>query len=40
MSYFEPLIAEIQATPLPAGYSEHLRNLLLRLLKRWHSGNN
>jgi hypothetical protein len=40
MSYFEPLIAEIQATPLPAGYSEHLRNQLPRLLKRWRSGNN
>jgi hypothetical protein len=40
MSYFEPLIAEIQAMPLPAGYSEHLRNQLPRLLKRWHSGNN
>ena len=40
MSYFEPLIAEIQAQPLPAGYSEHLRNKLPRLLKRWRSGNN
>jgi hypothetical protein len=38
MSYFEPLIAELQATPLPAGYSEHLRNQLKRLLKKRRSG--
>ncbi len=37
MSYFEPLIAELQATPLPAGYSEHLRNQLKRLLKKRRS---
>jgi len=39
MSYFEPLIAEIQATPLPAGYSEHLRSQLQRLLTKWRSEN-
>ena len=39
MSYFEPLIAEIQVTPLPAGYSEHLRNQLQRLLTKWRSEN-
>ena len=39
MSYFEPLIAEIQATPLPAGYSEHLRNQLQRLLTKCRSEN-
>ncbi len=40
MSYFEPLIAELQATPLPAGYSAHLKNQLQRLLKTWRSENN
>ncbi len=40
MSYFESLIAEIQATPLPAGYPEHLRNQLQRLLTKWRSENN
>jgi hypothetical protein len=40
MSYFEPLIAEIQTKPLPAGYSNHLRNQLQRLLKKWRSENN
>jgi len=39
LSYFEPLIAEIQATPLPVGYSAHLRNQLKRLLKKWRSEN-
>jgi hypothetical protein len=40
MSYFEPLIAELQTTPLPAGYSAHLRNQLQRLLKMWRSESN
>jgi hypothetical protein len=37
VSYFEPLIAEIQATPLPAGYSGYLRDKLPRLINRWRS---
>jgi len=37
MSYFEPLIAEIQATPLPASYFEYLRSQLQRLVKKWRS---
>src|SRR5208283_4372333 len=35
MAYFEPLIAEIQAKPLPAGYSGHLRSTLQRLAEKW-----
>jgi hypothetical protein len=39
MKYFESLIAELEARPLPAGYSEHLRNQLQRLLTKWRSEN-
>jgi len=35
MAYFVPLIAEIQAEPLPTGYSTHLRRHLQRLSERW-----
>jgi hypothetical protein len=35
MAYFEPIIAEIHAKPLPAGYSDHLRNQLQRLVTKW-----
>jgi hypothetical protein len=35
MAYFEPIIAEIHAKPLPAGYSDHLRNQLHRLIIKW-----
>jgi hypothetical protein len=37
MSYFEPLIAEIQAKPLPAGYSKYLNDQVQRLLKKWRA---
>jgi hypothetical protein len=35
MAYFDPLIAEIQAEPLPQGYSTFLRSQLQRLSKKW-----
>ncbi len=35
MAYFEPLIAEIQATPLPAGYSAYLRMKVRQFSKKW-----
>jgi hypothetical protein len=35
MSYFEPLIAEIQAKPLPAGYSAYLRVKVRQFSKLW-----
>lgn len=35
LAYFEPLIAEIQAKPLPAGYSSYLRMKVRRLSKMW-----
>jgi len=35
MAYFEPLIAEIQAKPLPAGYSAYLRKKIQKFSKRW-----
>jgi hypothetical protein len=38
MAYFVPLIAEIQAKPLPAGYSTHLRSQLQRLSETWSKG--
>lgn len=35
MAYFEPLIAEIQAKPLPAGYSAYLQKKIQRFSKSW-----
>jgi len=35
LSYFEPLIAEIQQNPLPAGYSTYLRNQVKQLAAKW-----
>jgi len=35
MAYFEPLIAEIQSKPLPAGYSAHLRKKIRQFSKSW-----
>jgi len=35
MAYFEPLIAEIQAKPLPAGYSGYLRKKIRQFSKSW-----
>ena len=35
MAYFEPLIAEIQAKPLPAGYSAYLGKKIQRFSKSW-----
>jgi hypothetical protein len=35
MAYFEPLIAEIQAQPLPAGYSACLRKKIQQFSKSW-----
>jgi len=35
MAYFEPLVAEVQANPLPNGYSGYLRGKLRRLAQSW-----
>jgi hypothetical protein len=35
LSYFEPLIAEIQEKPLPAGYSGYLRRKVRQFAKSW-----
>jgi hypothetical protein len=35
MAYFEPLVAEVQANPLPDGYSDYLRGKLRRLAESW-----
>ena len=35
MAYFEPLIAEIQANPLPAGYSAYLGKKIQQFSKTW-----
>jgi len=35
MAYFKPLIAEIQAHPLPDGYSHYLKGRLRRLAESW-----
>jgi hypothetical protein len=35
LSYFEPLIAEIQGKPLPAGYSGYLRMKVRQFAKSW-----
>ena len=36
LAYFEPIIAEIQQTPLPPDYSEHLRQEIRQLVRKWH----
>ena len=36
LAYFEPIIAEIQETPLPPDYSAHLRQEIRHLEKKWH----
>jgi hypothetical protein len=36
MAYFEPLVAEAQANPLPDGYSGYLRGKLRRLAESWN----
>jgi hypothetical protein len=35
MAYFEPLLTEVQANPLPNGYSNYLRSKLRRLVEAW-----
>jgi hypothetical protein len=35
MAYFEPLIAEVQANPLPGGYSGYLQRKLQQLAQSW-----
>jgi hypothetical protein len=35
MAYFEPLVAEVRANPLPDGYSVYLRGKLHRLAQSW-----
>jgi hypothetical protein len=35
LSFFEPLIAEVQEKPLPPGYSAYLRNKLKQLGEAW-----
>ena len=35
LAYFEPVIAEIQETPLPPGYSAYLRREIQQLAKKW-----
>jgi hypothetical protein len=35
MAYFEPLVAEVQANPLPDGYSGYLRGKLRRFAQSW-----
>lgn len=35
LAYFEPVIAEIQETPPPPGYSAHLRREIQQLAKKW-----
>ena len=35
MAYFKPLVAEVQANPLPDGYSGYLRRKLRRLAESW-----
>jgi hypothetical protein len=36
LAYFEPVIAEIQETPLPPGYSAYLRREIQQLAIQWH----
>lgn len=40
MAYFEPLIAEIQAKPLPAGYSAYLRVKVQQFSRLWQEAAN
>lgn len=40
MAYFEPLIAEIQAKPLPAGYSAYLRMKVRQFCRLWQEAAN
>ncbi len=35
LSYFEPLIAEIQEKPLPPGYADYLRTKLVQFVENW-----
>ncbi|HSW40343.1 MAG TPA: hypothetical protein VLL97_12720 [Acidobacteriota bacterium] len=35
LRYFEPLISELQRSPLPYGYSEHLKSKLQKLSQLW-----
>jgi len=35
MTYFEPVIAEVRANPLPDGYSTYLHRKLRRLVEAW-----
>jgi hypothetical protein len=37
LSYFEPLLAELQHRPLPDTYRHHLRQQLRRLTQKWES---
>lgn len=39
MAYFEPLVAEVQANPLPDGYTGYLRKKLRRLAESWEKVN-
>jgi hypothetical protein len=36
LAYFEPLIAEAQANPLPPGYSSYLRKKAKQFAQSWH----
>jgi len=35
ITYFEPLVAEVQTNPLPDGYAGYLRGKLQRLVECW-----
>ena len=35
LRYFEPLVSELQRSPLPDGYSGHLKSKLQKLLQLW-----
>ena len=37
LSYFEPVIAEIQETPLPPGYTAYLRKKVKELTETWNA---
>lgn len=39
MAYFEPLVDEVRANPLPDGYSGYLRRKLRRLTENWEKSN-
>jgi hypothetical protein len=38
LRYFEPIIAEVRTTPLPAGYSNYLRRKLHSYAAMWETG--